>query len=86
MSPEVASRYLGAISASLNSLNMVLDLTIPQAGRYQQEVLDDALTAFLRDEISRDEAIAQIEQGWNAITDEIGREQQLQAYRNSLGL
>lgn len=86
MSAEVASKYLGAIGASLNSSNMVLDLTIPQAGRYQQDVLDDALTAFLKGEIDRDAAMEKIETGWNALTEEIGRDRQLEAYRNSLEL
>lgn len=86
MSPEVASKYLGGIGASLNSPNMVLDLTIPQTSRYQQDVLDDVLTAFLAGEIDRNEAIQQIEQGWNTLTGELGRDQQLAAYRSSLGL
>lgn len=86
MSPEATNKYLGGISASLNSPNMVLDLTIPQSHRYQQEILDPAVSQFLTDEISRDEAMKKIEQGWEQLTTEIGRKKQLAAYRNSLGL
>lgn len=86
MSFEAASRYLGAIGLSLRSDNVVLDLRIPQSNRYQQTVLDDALTQFLREEITRDQAMQQIHDGWEAITDQIGRESQRAAYRSSLGL
>ena len=46
MSEEAAKIYLGAIQASLNSPNMVLDLRIPQNQRYQQIVLDTAVAAL----------------------------------------
>jgi multiple sugar transport system substrate-binding protein len=86
MSPEAASNYLGAIEKSLASPNMVLDLRIPQNQRYQQVVLDTALAQFAAGEITRDEAIQQIYDGWQEITDELGREDQLAAYRGSLGV
>ncbi len=86
MSPEMASNYLGAIEDSLNSPNMVLDLRIPQNQRYQQVVLDTALSQFLSGEISRDEAMQQIYDGWQEITDEIGRDSQREAYLGTLGV
>jgi len=85
MSPKAASDYLGAIEDSLNSPNMVLDLRIPQNQRYQQIVLDTALSQFLADEITRDEAMQQIYDGWEEITEELGREQQLDAYKATIG-
>jgi multiple sugar transport system substrate-binding protein len=86
MSPEAASVYLGAIEGSLASPNMVLDLRIPFNQRYQQVVLDTALSQFAAGEISRDEAIQQIFDGWEEITEELGREDQLNAYRGTLGV
>ena len=86
MSPEAASNYLGAIEASLNSPNMVLDLRIPQNQRYQGVVLDTAISQFLAGEITRDECMKQIYDGWEELTEEIGRESQLAAYRASLGV
>ena len=86
MSPQAASDYLGAIEDSLNSPNMVLDLRIPQNQRYQQVVLDTALSQFLAGEITRDEAMQQIYDGWEEITEELGRETQLDAYLNTLGV
>jgi multiple sugar transport system substrate-binding protein len=85
MSAEAASDYLGAIEDSLNSPNMILDLRIPQNQRYQQVILDTALSQFVAGEISMDDAIQQINAGWEEITDELGREDQLAAYRASLG-
>lgn len=86
MSEEAANNYLGAIAASLNSPNMVLDLRVPFSQRYQQVVLDQALAQYLTDEIDLETALSQIEVGWQEITDEVGREDQLAAYQASLGV
>ncbi len=85
MSFEAVSRYLGAIGVSLRSPNLVLDLRIPENQRYQQEVLDAAVADYLAGAISRDEAIAQIYTGWEAITERRGRAAQRAAYWASLG-
>jgi multiple sugar transport system substrate-binding protein len=86
MSPQAASDYLGAIEASLASPNMVLDLRIPQNQRYQGVVLDTTVSQYLAGEISNEEAMQQIYDGWEEITEEIGREEQLEAYINTLGV
>lgn len=86
MSEEAAARYLGAIGLSLSSPNMVLDLRIPLNQRYQQEVLDQALSAFLAGERTKAETMQAITAGWNRITDELGRDAQRHSYRASLGL
>jgi multiple sugar transport system substrate-binding protein len=86
MSSQAASDYLGAIEGSLANLNMVLDLRIPQNQRYQQVVLDQAVAQFAAGELTMDETVAQIYNGWEEITEELGREEQLAAYRSSLGV
>jgi multiple sugar transport system substrate-binding protein len=86
MSKEAAENYLGAIRDSLQSPNMILDLRIPKSAQYQGVVLDTALAQFLAGEISRDQAMQQIEQGWDKITDDEGRDQQKQAYAASLNI
>lgn len=86
MSEKAARDYLGAIKDSLASPNMVLDLRIPQNQRYQQVVLDTALSQFLAGELTRDEAMKQIYDGWQEITDELGRSDQREAYQGSLGV
>ncbi|MGD1698563.1 ABC transporter substrate-binding protein [Dapis sp. BLCC M229] len=86
MTPAVASTYLGAIGASLNSPNVVLDLTIPRNYNYQRELLDAAVSEFLGGKISRDEAMARITQEWENLTNNMGRDSQKAFYRKSLGL
>jgi multiple sugar transport system substrate-binding protein len=86
MSESAAKNYLGAIAASLNSPNMILDLRIPQNQRYQQVILDTSIARLLAGEIDKKQAMKAIEDGWNEITDELGRDDQLKAYRASLGL
>jgi multiple sugar transport system substrate-binding protein len=86
MSQEAAKVYLGAIQASLNSPNMVLDLRIPQNQRYQQIVLDTAIHRALAGETTPDETITEIVTGWNEITQELGKDDQQAAYKATLGV
>ncbi len=85
MSEEAAKNYLGAIQESLSSPNMILDLRIPQNQKYQQVVLDEAVSRFLSGEIDRDTAMQTIEQGWNDLNDEIGKDEQLKFYKATIG-
>lgn len=86
MSEAAARNYLGAIKDSLNSPNMVLDLRIPGAQRYQGVVLDTVLSRYLAGELTTKQAMEELTKGWNEITDELGREKQKQAYRSSLSI
>lgn len=86
MSKQAADLYLGAIKNSLNSPNMVLDLRIPQNQYYQQVVLDTAISQFLSGELDLDATVKQITDKWNEKTDELGRDQQLTAYKATLGV
>ncbi len=86
MSEEFAQNYLGAIEQSLNSPNMVLDLRIPFNQRYQQNVLDTALAQYLASEIDVEETMEQVYDGWQEITDELGRDTQIAAYNGTLGV
>ncbi len=85
-SEAAATDYLGAIQDSLNSPNMILDLRIPQNQRYEQIVLDTVLSQFLAGEFTAEEAAQAIYDGWEEITEEIGREAQLAAYLGTLGI
>jgi multiple sugar transport system substrate-binding protein len=85
MSKQAAEDYLTAIKESLNSPNMILDLRIPQNQRYQQTVLDTAIARLLAGEITKEQCMKEIEAGWEEITEELGREEQLKAYRATLG-
>ncbi|HKJ61498.1 MAG TPA: extracellular solute-binding protein [Hyphomicrobiales bacterium] len=86
MSEAAAKDYLGAIEASLNSPNMILDLRIPQNQKYQQVVLDEAISRFLAGQIDKAAAMKAIEDGWNDLNDEIGKDEQLKIYKATLGV
>jgi multiple sugar transport system substrate-binding protein len=86
LSSEAANNYLGAIGVSLNNANIVLNLSIPHNQQYQFEVLDTVVSKFLVNKITKEEAMQQIEQRWEQITNQVGRESQRAAYRASLGL
>ena len=85
MTEEEAKVYLGAINASMNSPNMILDLRIPQNQKYQQVVLDEAISRFLAGEIDKDAAVEAIAQGWTELNEEIGTEEQLEFYKATIG-
>ncbi|MEM7024224.1 MAG: extracellular solute-binding protein [Pseudomonadota bacterium] len=85
-SRESAENYLGAIGNSLNSPNMASDMRIPGTQRYQGIVLDREVARFLAGEITAEQALANIEEGWEEITDEFGRDDQLSMYKASLGI
>jgi multiple sugar transport system substrate-binding protein len=86
MSDAAADNYLGAIKASLENPNMILDLRIPKTVEYEQVVLDKAVSQFIAGELTAQEAMDQITAGWNEITDREGRDKQLAAYTASLGV
>jgi multiple sugar transport system substrate-binding protein len=85
-SPEFAENYLGAIKASLNNPNMASDMRIPGAQQYTGVVLDRELARFLSDEITAEEAVANIAAGWEEITEDFGRDSQRNMYELSLGI
>ncbi len=86
LSADAATNYLGAIKASLENKNMVLDLRIPLTVRYEQNVLDVALAQYLAGENDAQTTEQQISDGWNDITNEAGKDAQLAAYVASLGV
>jgi multiple sugar transport system substrate-binding protein len=85
-SRESAENYLGAIGASLNSPNMASDLRIPGTQRYQGIVLDREMARYLAGEITVEQALENVYAGWEEITEEFGRDEQLKLYKASLGI
>lgn len=85
-SEEFAKIYLGAIKDSLNSPNMASDIRIPGAQQYTGVVLDRELARFLAGDITADQAVANIEEGWEEITEDFGRDSQRTMYKLSLGI
>jgi multiple sugar transport system substrate-binding protein len=85
MSQAAAENYLGAIQASLDSPNMVLDLRVSKNHDYQQVKLDEILAQYLAGELTTDQATQALTDAWNEITDEAGRDKQLEAYKATIG-
>ena len=85
-SPEFAENYLGAIKESLNNPNMASDIKVPGAQQYTGVVLDRELARFLADEITAEQALANIEEGWEEITEDFDRDSQRAMYEASLGI
>ena len=81
----LAENYIGAINGALNSLNMASDMKIPGAQKYTSVVLDTELARYLAGEISVDEALENIEEGWEEVTEDFGRDEQIAAQALALG-
>lgn len=81
-----AENYLSAIKESLNHPNMASDFRIPGAQQYTGVVLDRELARYLAGEITVDQALENIEEGWEEITDDFGRDEQAAIYKLSLGI
>jgi multiple sugar transport system substrate-binding protein len=64
---------------------MASDMKIPGAQQYTGVVLDRELARYLAGEISVDEALKNIEAGWEEITEDFGRDAQIKAQALALG-
>jgi multiple sugar transport system substrate-binding protein len=84
-SQEDAEAYTKAITDSITSPNVVFDLRIPGIPEYK-DVLEIAVTKALVGEATPQAALDEAAAEWEAITDRLGREQQAQYYRESLGI
>jgi multiple sugar transport system substrate-binding protein len=82
---DLAVNYIGAINEALNSLNMASDMKIPGASNYTGVVLDTELARYLAGEITVEEALENIEAGWEDITLDFGRDEQIEYQRLALG-
>ena len=85
MTQEVAQNYLDVYLGSLGAPNASLDMRIPQAAQYTNTIEDQAIAQFLAGELTKEQAMKQIYDGWQQLTDQIGRDAQAAAYTSSLG-
>ena len=85
MPADLAENYLGAINGALNNLNMASDMKIPGAQKYTGVVLDTELARYLAGEITVEEALKNIEAGWEEVTEDFGRDAQIKAQALALG-
>ena len=84
-SDREAAEYLGAQQASVTADNIALDMRLPGYFSYT-EILEIELSKALAGDVTPQEALDAVAAGWNDLTDELGRESQLAAYRASMGL
>ncbi len=84
-SEEEARQYLGTQRGSLDAENVALDMRIPGYFNYT-EVLEIELSKALAGEVEPQAALDAIAAEWEKLTDEFGRDEQLAAYRASMGL
>ena len=85
MPKELADNYLGAINGALNNPNMASDMKIPGAQKYTGVILDTELARYLAGEITAEEALENIEAGWEEVTEDFGRDSQIAAQALALG-
>jgi len=86
MPADLAENYMGAINGALNNPNMASDMKIPGAQQYTGVVLDTELARYVAGEITVEEALKNIEAGFEKITDDFGRDEQIKAQALALGI
>ncbi len=86
MSEAAAKDYLGAIKASLENPNFVIDLRVPHTNDYQQNILDQIQSQFLAGQLTDKAAAQAIFDQWEALTNKLGRDAQKKAYVGQLGV
>lgn len=84
-SEREATEYLGAQRDAVTADNVALDMRLPGYFSYT-EILEIELSRALAGEITPQEALDTVAEGWNELTDQFGRDSQLAAYRASMGL
>ncbi len=83
--PREAEEYLAAQVNSLDAKNVALDMRLPAYFSYT-EILEIELSKALAGDVSAKEALDTVAAEWNSLTDELGRDSQLAAYRSAMGL
>ena len=80
-----ANQFTDLFRLANNSSRVMFCLRIPGRDRYLA-ALDKAVLRVLQKESSASEALADASHQWEEITDQLGRQKQSRAYRQSLGL
>ncbi len=81
---ESAADYLDAILNTINHPNATLDLRIRGSAEYFQ-ALDAEISRALVGELTPQQALDNVANLWNGITDRFGRDAQLEQYRSAVG-
>jgi len=81
---EGAVDYLSAILEGIDHPNVVLDIRIRGSAEYLS-ILDTEISRALVGEISAQQALDNVAAQWDALTDRLGRDTQLEQYRSAVG-
>jgi multiple sugar transport system substrate-binding protein len=81
--PPAGAEYDQVLSAAMRQPEAVWALRIPGEAEYMT-ALDDAVQAAVRGTQTPQQALDNAAQAWTKITEQLGKEQQLEAYRRSL--
>jgi len=82
---ESAKDYLDAVLSTINDPNAIVDLRIPGAFEYF-DALDNGIAKAITGELDAQAALDEVAVTWDAITERLGRENQLMLYKQSLGI
>ena len=83
---RAAERQIAGMLETLKSQNLVVDLRIPGSNAYVNDGMEGELFRLNNGEISEDEFIKRVTATWEGLTDQIGRRDQIQQYRATIGL
>ncbi|MEQ8968599.1 MAG: extracellular solute-binding protein [Azospirillaceae bacterium] len=78
------TEYLGAYQETFNAPTMLPYLRIPGTFEYW-DTLDKNLSAAMAGDMTAQEALETTAEAWQATTDRLGRDEQLQLYREAIG-
>ena len=67
-------------------LYIVLSYTYQALAKYTRDTVGDLMGKYIANNITLDELSAQVTDGWNKITEDEGKLNQLDIYRSALGL
>lgn len=84
-SEREASEYLGAQRDAVTADNVALDMRLPGYFSYT-EILEIELSRALAGDVTPQEALDTVAEGWDELTETFGHDTQLAAYRASMGL
>ncbi len=84
--PKDAEEYCGAYKANYENPLILPYLRIPGANQYWRNAMDTRLSEAVTGQSTPEDALKNMAADFEAITDQMGRDLQLESYRKSLGL
>ncbi len=83
---QSAESYIQAVLDSTEHPNAVVDLRIPGSAEYSETIYDVSLSSIITGSQSAQEALDEVATQWDALTDRLGRDEQIEFYHHHLGI